>query len=219
MKKTGLLIGGMALAMLCGCATNQLNTKLEENNSMTNVLPAPNFKGSMPLMEAFNKRCSNRDFNADGKLTKQELSELLWCANGFNRENMRTAPSAVNAQAITIYVFDAEGVWEYMPKDNKLSPIADGDHRADTGMQPFVKDAAVNLVYVYDKDKWPMAGGTDGKFAAVDAAFCAENVYLYCASKSLKTVVRGSFDQAKLLNILKLSSDKMVVGLVQSVGR
>lgn len=186
---------------------------------MMKTLSTPNCKGGMPLMEAFSKRSSSRDFTAGSRLTPQELSELLWCANGFNRENMRTAPSAVNAQAITVYVFDADGIWEYLAKDGKLGLIAEGDYRADTGMQPFVKDAAVNLVYVYDKSKWPMEGETDGKFAAIDAAFCAENVYLYCASQGLKTVVRGSFDQNKLLKLLNLSDKPMVVGLVQSVGR
>jgi hypothetical protein len=36
----------------------------------------------------------------------------------------------------------------YNAKDNALDPVVAGDFRAATGTQSFVKDAAVNLVYV-----------------------------------------------------------------------
>lgn len=181
-------------------------------------LPKPNKEGGMTLMEALSKRSSSRDFKAGSTISKQELSDLLWCANGFNRENKRTAPSAVNAQAVDIYVFDAEGIWLYQPKEQALLLVAKGDNRADTGMQPFVKDAAINLLFVYDKEKWPLEKPTDGKWAAADAAFCAENVYLYCASKELKVVVRGSFNEAKLRQLLNLPESK-IIALAQSIGK
>ena len=180
-------------------------------------LPAVEMKGGKTLMEALAARKTSRDFQKGATLTKQELSNLLWCANGFNRKGMRTAPSAVNAQAVDIYVFDAEGVWLYDAANQALKTVKKGDFRKLTGKQPFVANAAVNLLYVYDKAKWPM-GTTDGKWASADASFCAENVYLYCASANLKTVVRGMFDEAALRQLLDLPESKMLV-LTQSVGR
>ncbi len=182
------------------------------------ALPAPVKTGGMPLMEALAARKSSRDFTAGATLTRQELANLLWAANGFNREKMRTAPSAVNAQAVEIYVFDAEGVWLYVAETNALRPVLQGDHRKETGKQPFVAKAAVNLLFVYDKGKWPVPGKNDGKWASADAAYCSENIYLYCAATGLKTVVRGMFDEAALRALLKLPETKLLV-LTQSVGK
>ena len=181
-------------------------------------LPPAEKKGGMPLLEALAARKSSRDFKAGASLTAQELSTLLWCANGFNREKMRTAPSAVNAQAISIYVFDSEAIWLYVPESQALQLVRQGDHRKAAGMQPFVANAAVNLLYVYDLEKWPGKEKSDGKWASADAAFCAENVYLYCASAKLKTVVRGSFDAKALTKLLGLPKTMLPV-LAQSVGR
>ena len=182
-------------------------------------LPPAEKEGGMSLLEALAARKSSRDFTAGKSLTAQELSTLLWCANGFNREKMRTAPSAVNAQAIEIYVFDAEAIWLYVPESHALKLIRKGDYRKATGKQPFVAKAAVNLLFVYDMEKWP--GGKDkcdGKWAEADASFCSENVYLYCAAAELKTVVRGMFDAKALQKLLALPETKLPV-LTQSVGR
>ncbi len=53
--------------------------------------------------------------------------------------------------------------------------------------------------------------------ACVNAAFIAQNVYLFCASEGLSCVVRGSFDGDKLQEIMQLGNDKVSV-LAQSVG-
>ena len=182
------------------------------------TLPPPEKTGGKPLMEVIATRKSSRDFNVTGKLSAQEISNLLWCANGFRDEKMRTAPSAVNAQAVDIYVFMSNGIWLYEPKEHALRLFKKGDFRKHTGKQPFVTKAAINLVFVYDKTRWPRPGKNDGRWALADAAYCSENVYLYCASAGLKTVVRGMFDERALRVLLKLTPEQIPV-LTQSVGR
>ena len=72
--------------------------------SRTIALPAPRKEGGMPLMEAISKRRSDREF-ASAELTLPTLSNLLWAAYGVNRaEGGRTAPSALNAQEVDLYV-------------------------------------------------------------------------------------------------------------------
>ena len=181
------------------------------------TLPAVNMKGGKSVMEALAARKSSRDFKAGTKLTPQEISNLLWAANGTSRKGMRTAPSAVNAQAVDIYVFDAEGIWLYDAQRHALTLVKKGDFREATGRQPFVKNASLNLVFVYDTAKWPM-GEPNGKWALADASFCSENVYLYCASANLKTVVRGMFDEPALRKLLDLPETK-IIALTQSVGK
>ena len=68
-------------------------------------LPAPQKKGGMSLMEALNSRKTIRKYQ-DKELSLQQISNLLWAACGVNRpDGKRTAPTAVNAQEITLFVF------------------------------------------------------------------------------------------------------------------
>src|SRR5512137_2733760 len=116
-------------------------------------LPVPQTDGGRPLMQVLKDRRSTREFGP-ANLSRQTLSNLLWAAFGINRpDGHRTAPSAMNWQEVSIYVATPEGVYIYDAKENALNPVLAGDFRATTGTQSFVKDAAVNLVYVSDLSK------------------------------------------------------------------
>jgi SagB-type dehydrogenase family enzyme len=169
-------------------------------------------------MQALKDRKSSREFGS-GTLSAQTLSDLLWAAFGINRpDGHRTAPSAMNWQEASIYVVTSEGVYTYDAKDNRLDPVLAGDFRGATGTQSFVKDAAVDLVYVSDLSKTGRAASSDVEmFTAADVGFISQNVYLYCASEGLATVVRGSIDRAALAKTLMLGPNQKIV-LAQSVG-
>lgn len=100
-------------------------------------LNEPNKKRGLPVMEALSVRASVRDWsNKDVSL--QDLSDLLWAANGINRpeSGKRTAASAMNAQDVDIYLFNKDGAYLYDPKQHALIPVAAGDHREELGMRP-----------------------------------------------------------------------------------
>jgi len=181
-------------------------------------LPPPQTKGGRPLMEVLSDRKSSREFGP-GTLAPQTLSNLLWAAFGINRpDGRRTAPSAMNWQEVSIYVATPDGVYIYDAKENALNPVLAGDYRATAGTQSFVKDAAVNLVYVSDLSKAGNAASTEGEmYTAADVGFIAQNVYLYCASEGLATVVRASIDKPTLAKTLKLQPNQKII-LAQSVG-
>lgn len=182
------------------------------------ALPAPHTSGGKPLMQALKERQSTRTFSAE-KLSPQVLSSLLWAAWGINREDgRRTAPSASNRQEIEVYVVTADGAYVHDAKGNMLKPVASGDLRKATGNQPFVGEAPVNLVYVADFSK-SGSGDENGKLATsnANAGFIAQNVYLFCASEGLGTVVRGSVPRAELSKALKLRPDQRIT-LAQTVG-
>ena len=182
-------------------------------------LPELRTEGGMPLMEALKARKTSRSFSPK-KLPDQVLSDLLWAAWGVNRPDSgkRTAPSAVNWQEIDVYVALAEGVYLYDAKAHRLEPVLAKDLRAMTGTQSFVKDAPVNLVYVADLARMRGASDRDKAFySAADTGFIAQNVYLYCASEGLATVVRGLIDRPALKKALNLRSDQEII-LAQSVG-
>jgi SagB-type dehydrogenase family enzyme len=147
------------------------------------------------------------------------LSNLLWAAFGVNRPDSgkRTAPSAMNWQEIDVYVATADGLYVYDAKRNQLNPVLREDVRAQTGTQPFVKDAPVNLVYVANLAKTSGNAAERDMYVAADAGFIAQNVYLFCASERLATVVRGSIDRPALSKVIRLGPDQRII-LAQTVG-
>lgn len=172
-----------------------------------------------PLMEALSLRQSSRNF-INKPLTDQQLSNLLWAAFGINRpeSGKRTAPSARNWQEIDIYLTTANGVYLYNAKDHSLIKISSEDIRAMAGKQDFVKDAAVNLIYVADYSKTGDSSQEDKLlYSGADTGFIAENVYLYCASEGLGAVVRGMVDRDILSKKLNLKEQQKIM-LSQSVG-
>jgi nitroreductase len=182
-------------------------------------LPVPRKTGGMPLMEALASRHSSRDFAPDA-VPQQELSNILWAAFGINRADKdgRTAPSAKNWRETDIYVVLPDGAYVYDAKANALNPVAPGDLRAATGVQPFVAKAPVGLVYVADYAKTGKGAREEKDFlSAADAGFIAENAYLYSASAGLSCVVRASFDKAALSSALKLRKDQHII-LAQTLG-
>jgi Nitroreductase len=174
------------------------------------ALPSPVKTGGKPLMEALNERQSSREFS-EQKLSEQTLSDLLWAAYGFNRDDKRTAPSANNRQEFIIYVVMESGVYVYDAKENKLIEKVKGDFRAKTGTQDFVAVAPLNLVYVADSDK------ANERTVGADCGYISQNVYLYCASAGLATVVRGMFNDDEVREALQLAENEMPI-LTQTVG-
>lgn len=181
-------------------------------------LPKPQTDGGKPLMQVLRERKSVRAFSSQD-LSEQTLSNLLWAACGINRpDGRRTAPSAMNRQEIDIYVVTAKGAWLYDAKEHLLKPVAAGDLRTLAGTQEWVKEAPVNLIYVADTAK--MGGGDEEArtlYSGADVGFIAQNVYLYCASEELATVVRASVDRPALSKALGLRPEQKII-LAQTVG-
>jgi SagB-type dehydrogenase family enzyme len=182
-------------------------------------LPPPQTDIGKPLMQALQLRQSLRSFDSK-PLPLQEISNVLWAANGINRpeSGKRTAPSAMNWQEVDIYVVLKEGAYLYDAKSQSLDPIVAKDLREATGRQAFTKDAPLNLVYVSDQARMPKASDDDKiVWGAADVGFVAQNVYLYCASQGLAVVVRGMVDREALTHALKLRPEQKII-LAQTVG-
>lgn len=182
-------------------------------------LPAPQMDGGKPLMQALKERASARAFSPE-KLPPQTLSNMLWAAFGVNRpaSGGRTAPSANNSQDMDVYVATADGLFLYDAKAHALKQLVADDIRALAGRQAFVKDAPVNLIYVSDLSKMARAAPEDKEFyAAAHTGFISQNVYLYCASEGLATVVRAMIDRPALAKVMGLRPDQKIT-LAQTVG-
>ncbi|AGK56348.1 nitroreductase [Hyphomicrobium denitrificans 1NES1] len=185
---------------------------------MTEWLPRPRMVGGKPLFEALRGRRSVREFE-NRELVRQQLSDLLWAANGMNRpDGHRTAPSARNWQEIDIYLATKHGTYLYDAEAHALRLVLADDIRAATGLQDFVATAPLNLIYVADISRTDSEDRTERRFyTALDAGFIAQNVYLFCASEGLAAVVRGLLDRKRLATLMRLRPEQRVL-VAQSVG-
>ncbi|MFA6378617.1 MAG: SagB/ThcOx family dehydrogenase [Candidatus Omnitrophota bacterium] len=178
----------------------------------------PNFALNVSLMKALSERKSTREFKADD-LSLQMISNLLWAATGINRPDsgMRTAPSAKNAQEIDVYVAMKTGLYLYNAKAHALDPILPKDIRPLVGIQDFVQQAPIGLIFVSNLDR---LGGPEEIamfYSATDTGYISQNVYLYCASEGLATVVLGWMDKEALAKAMSLKPTQRIM-LTQPVG-
>ena len=196
MKKLSLL-----LALFCFAMTTQAQN--------INLLP-PEKTGGKSLLETMNERRSERSY-VKKELPAQTLSNLLWVANGFNRDDKRTAPTAMNKQEMELYVAINNNVYFYDAKQHLLEFVTT-ENLSDALGQPHINDnAAVTIIMVADLNKSSIES------ARLSTGYISQNVYLFAASEDLGTVARGSFKNAELSKILNLN-DKQAIVLVQPVG-
>lgn len=174
-------------------------------------LNKPSAERGVSVMKALQDRASVREY-ADKALSLQDLSDLLWAANGVNRpDGRRTAPSTRNKQDIDVYVCLPEGNYFYDAPNNVLKPVSPGDLRpALAAQQSFVFKAPVVLVLVCDLDRF----GPDNReamkaYGAMDAGFVSQNIGLFCAATGMATVPRGIMDKEKVKEALKLKKDQV----------
>jgi len=168
-------------------------------------------------MEALQKRMSSRSYS-EKKPDMQMLSDLLWAANGINRKESgkRTAPTANDTRSMDVYVIMAEGTFLFNPEEHSLEPVTEKDLREFAGSQDFVKKAPLNLIYVSDYSKFK-SGSDKELYSGAHAGFIGQNVYLFCASAGLNTVIRAYVDKDALKKEMNLKDDQHVI-LAQTVG-
>lgn len=180
------------------------------------TLPKVEKSNSTTLMQALENRHTGRDYQPQA-LSAQQLSNLLWCANGINRKDgKRTAPSARNCQEIDIYALTAEGIYLYLPEKHILEQVKAGDFRAQIGMQPFTHTAPLLLVYVANYGRMKdMDDEARNLYGATDCGNVCQNVYLYCAAAGLETVELGSIRRDAFTGLVPVNG-KVILG--QAVG-
>lgn len=193
--------------------TKQANTPMVLATFDTIKLLAPDTLGGKPLMQAISRRKTDREFDARN-LSLKHLSEILWVANGINRANgKRTVPSAMALYPLQTYAVLSNGIYFYNPQKHQLEPVVKGDFRNLAGKQSFVDNAPLNLLFIAKARN----AKDDFQGAVMDGGYCGQNVYLYCASEGLRTVVRAGAQEAELLKTMGLTSGYKFI-LAQTVG-
>ncbi len=203
---------------------NERNDEPMELNEfdIIKLLP-PDTACCSPLMKAALHRQSHREMDAT-LLSLQQLSDIMWMANGVNRpDGKRTVPSAMARYPLDTYAVLPNGIYLYDPAAHELLPVVEGDYRELSGLQDFVTGAPLNVVFVADYNRYegdrPVPADRRLYLAALDAGHCAQNIYLYCAVHGLKTVVRAGAREAELLELLGINDELHQFVVAQTVGR
>lgn len=205
------LLTAILMLTSCNSSINKTSTPIRATDGVIHLCE-PNVNQKGHLMTALQNRCSVREYDTKS-IDLETLSDLLWAANGINRvENgKRTAPSALNAQDILIYVCMPEGAYIYMPHINQLKQICPFDLRkeiADT--QEFAKEAPLSLVLVSDLTCFPFEDKERAtKLGCIDAGYVSQNIYLYCSINNLATVARGTMNTETLIEALMLNENQI----------
>lgn len=99
-------------------------------------LQPPDTPRGLPLMAALSV-CTSASEWYDRELSWQDVSDLLWAANGISRaaEQKCTASSAMNAQDIDVYVFMKDGVYLDDAQNHELKRVIIGDYRVQILMR------------------------------------------------------------------------------------
>lgn len=193
--KKGILTICLSIATVCVMAQDVVK------------LPDPDKNVPMTLYQALQQRKSVREYS-NKDIDDMKLSQLLWAAVGINRpDGHLTAPTAVNAQDITVYVCRKDGAYLYVAKDNALQKVSDKDLRKEVASaQQFAAEAPVSLVIVTDNAKF-RGGSTNGPTisGAIDAGYVSQNIDLACEALGLVTVPRATMDKDALKKELKLT--------------
>ncbi len=214
MKKKSIITALSTMAVAVMAATSiAANSCKNANDNELRTLPSPTKNAKMTLMEALQQRHSVRDFS-DKDISDAELSELLWAACGINRPETKkiTAPSAINAQDILVYVCTKGGAWLYIPESNSLKKVCDKDLRsAVAGRQESVAVAPISLVLVSDHSKFGDHKNGADTMGAIDAGYVSQNICLACTALELATVPRMTMDKETLAKELQLNENKVLL--------
>jgi len=192
--------------------------------------------GTMPLVEAINKRKSQRKFT-DESLTLEELSYLLWTTQGIHEvrssgvNSLRTVPSGGARHPFETYliVFRVEGLeqglYRYSAVENKLihiptMTISPDDVAKGCQNQGFVGKAAVVFVWstIPYRCEWRY-GPLAAKMIAQDSGHVCQNLYLAATSIGAGTCALGAYDQNAIDKIIDLDGETEFVVYVAPVGK
>ena len=178
-------------------------------------LPEPRRDGTFSVEIAIAGRRSVRGF-ADEALSLEEVSQLLWAAQGITGESgTRAAPSAGATYPLRVYLAAGNvdgleaGTYRYEGITHELVLLDRGNGRAKLGQaaagQEFVREAPAGLIITGVSERTTRRYRELGeRYVNMEAGHAAQNVYLQATAMGLGTVAVGAFDGAAVIRMLWL---------------
>ena len=218
----------LALSFSAACGPTDIEKSPAEDSARI-ILPEPRYDSDVSVEEALLKRRSARGYTSQA-LTLQEISQLLWAAQGITDPGgYRVAPSAGATYPLEIYVVVGniegvtQGIYQYEPETHQMLKVVDGDKREALAIaaidQEWVAQGAIDIVITAIYERTTQRYGQRGiRYVHMEAGHAAQNVYLQAAALNLGTVVIGAFYDNQVAEILKLSDNEVPL-YIMPVGR
>jgi SagB-type dehydrogenase family enzyme len=183
-------------------------------------LPDPLTEQGISLQAALSGRRSVREFSGE-PLTIDEISQLLWAAQGITHDgDRRTAPSAGATYPLELYLVTAESVFQYVARDHALLPTMEGDLRQDLCAasleQEFILEAPVTVVFtaVFARTEQRYGSNRSPRYVHIEVGHAAQNLMLQAVALGLDTVPVGAYEDEIVSRVLNLPVDHIPLYLV-----
>ena len=170
-------------------------------------LSKPVYDGKVSVERAIKERRTIRDFQPK-PLTLNQLSQLVWSAQGITDEGMalRAAPSGGALYPLDVYAVVGDegveglesGVYHYLPASHSLQPVRKGDRRKEVGSaslwQMWVAGAPVIFVITSEYERITRKYGKRGtRYAQIEAGHVGQNIFLQSGALGLGAGIVGAF--------------------------
>lgn len=187
-------------------------------------LPTPIYESSTSVEEALYNRRSIREYK-DEPLKLNEVSQLLWAAQGITNPNgKRTAPSAGALYPLEVYLLAGEvdelfaGIYKYLPHEHALRIVTPGDFRQDVYSasleQEMILDAPASIVIsaIYERTSIKY-GKRAERYVHMEVGSVAENIHLQAETLGMGTVFIGAFSDDQVKRVLNLQSQEQPLAI------
>ncbi|MDD4202040.1 MAG: SagB/ThcOx family dehydrogenase [Candidatus Omnitrophica bacterium] len=173
-------------------------------------LPAPSLKGNISLEETLQTRRSIRNYS-EKELSLEQISQLLWSAQGItNERGFRTSPSAGARFPLELYLATKDGLFKYVPQENKLVQKNSKDVRKDLSAQGFFDQAPIIVIFCAVYERVTSRYGQRGvRYVDMEVGHAAENLHLQAVSLGLGSVPVGAFNDDKAVKLLELPENEV----------
>ncbi|MBW1881339.1 MAG: SagB/ThcOx family dehydrogenase, partial [Deltaproteobacteria bacterium] len=202
----------LALGMAACSCTGAGGEAWPEGAATVVELPAPRTTGTVTVEGALAARRSVRTFTAE-PLTRAELAQLLWAAQGVTHEpGRRTAPSAGALYPIELYAVTPDGLFHYQPDGHRLVLRSKGDLRGALAIAALDQEcvagaAAVFVVTGVVSRTAAKYGGLAERYVLLEAGHVGQNLALQAVALDLGAVTVGAFEDDKVQRALGLPAD------------
>ena len=194
-------------------------------------LPPPKHEGGASLWEILGRRRSVRDFK-DEFITKSELSQLLWAAQGITDQEFgfRTAPSAgalypVETYLVVNFVEDIDpGIYHYSVETHELDLLMSGDFRRGIAHAALDQGIAyhANVVFIwtaiFQRSKWKYKQRAY-RYVYLDAGHIAQNVALAAVAMNLGSCQVGALYDDEANDLLGVDGTEESVIYMTVIGK
>jgi SagB-type dehydrogenase family enzyme len=172
-------------------------------------LPEPALDGEIALERVLSLRRSVRDFT-DEALTMEQISQLLWAAQGVTSEDgKRTAPSAWASYPLDIYVVEGDKKYHYLPDEHALELQLTAENLqlnlSRAASQSYIAVAPVAFVITSEAKRVRFRE----EFGVQEIGHAAQNLLLQAVALGLGAVPAGSMDRTQVQQVLQLPDSQI----------